>query len=287
MSNAFQVSVIIPVYNAEKYVERAVLSALEQAEVKEIVIVDDGYDDGAYAICQQLAKQHNRIKLLTHPNHENKGAAISRNLGILNASCDFIAFLDADDYFLPNRFRYTRATFDSITNIDGVYEPVGFEVITDEAMDKLKKIKRAFRENPDKRQGLLSYAKTPYSGIQLFEAYLIGGNDGAHTDGVTIKKSLVSKAGLFNPVLRLHQDTEYWMRISYFGHLAPTSNHTEPVAIRQMHDENRTYAQNNVSNLKLWRAILSWASQEDAQKVRFAQILQRYQMLATPSQTIK
>lgn len=279
MSEPFEVSVVIPVYNAERFVERAIVSALDQEEVKEVVVVDDGYQDDAYEICQQLAKQHNRIKLLTHPNHENKGAATSRNLGILNTTCDYIAFLDADDYFLPERFRFAKTAFAADPSIDAVYEPVGYRVSTDQAMVRLQNIKRAFRESPEKVNEILAYAKTPYTGVELFKSMAIGGNDGPCTDGITVKKSLIASVGLFNTALRLHQDTEYWLRLSYFGKFSPTSNHTQAVAVRDMHDGNRTYAQNNASKFKLWQAVLSWASMANMDKEIFSLILKRYQTL--------
>lgn len=275
----FEVSVIIPVYNAEKYVLRAINSALEQPEVKEVIVVDDGYADNAYELCKQIAQKEPRVKLYTHPNHENLGAAVSRNLGMLNASCGYIAFLDADDYFLPNRFRFTKETFSSDSSIDGLYEPVGYKVSTENALNKLQQIKRVFREKPDEVDNILSYAKTPYAGKDLFKSIIIGGNDGPHTDGVTIKRQLISKVGLFNPTLKLHQDTEYWLRICYLANLSPTTNHTKAVAIREMHDSNRTYNQNKQSGLKLWKVILSWASTCEMDKDLFEKILQRYQML--------
>lgn len=279
MCNSFDVSVIIPVYNAEKYVERAINSALIQPEVREVIVVDDGHHDQAYEICQAIAKNEPRVKLFTHPDHGNKGAATSRNLGILNASCQFISFLDADDYFLPERFKFTKETFARDPKIEGVYEPVGYSVSTDYAMNSLKKIKKSFREQSERKDDILSYTKIPYAGKELFRSIVIGGNDGPHTDGVTIKKSLIAEAGLFNPILKLHQDTEYWLRLSYFGNLSPSNNHTQAVAIRDMHDENRTYSQNPSSSLKLWRAVLGWTSQLDLDQDIFSKILTRYHNL--------
>ena len=80
------VSVIIPVYNAEKYIEKAVSSALQLEEVKEIILIEDASPGDDLAICKGLVEQHEKIKLYTHPNNENRGAGASRNLGIINAT---------------------------------------------------------------------------------------------------------------------------------------------------------------------------------------------------------
>lgn len=212
MSQLFQVSVIIPVYNAEKYIQRSITSALAQAEVKEVIVVDDGYPDAAYSICQQLAEIEPRIKLLTHSNHENLGAAVSRNLGMLNATCSYISFLDADDFFLPNRFKFTKEVFADNPIVQGVYEPVGTEFSSIEAKDLFCKMMRIKVEQAD---GYLTYPKKALEGKDFFESILMNTELPPVTDGITIKRNLLSIVGLFNPQLRLHQDSEFWIRLSY------------------------------------------------------------------------
>ncbi len=275
MSSPFQVSVIIPVYNAEKFVERAILSAVNQAEVKEVIVVDDGFKDGALEICQQLAAQHSKIKLLRHKHGKNMGAGASRNLGILNARCDYIAFLDADDYFLPNRFVNTQSTFLSRPIVDVVYEPVGIEFLSPEARENFIKIKlRATQENADH---FLSYPLNPLEGKALFHATVRGGNQAPCTDGITVKKTIIAKVGLFNAALRLHQDSEYWMRLSYTGYFSSTGIHDKAVAVRAMHDENRTYAQNPNTQTAFNQSLLAWATRINIEPEYFKIILARYQ----------
>lgn len=276
MGNNFEVSVIIPVYNAEKYVVRAINSALAQAEVKEVIVVDDGYADDAYALCQQIATKEPRVKLFTHPNHENLGAAVSRNLGMLNASSDYIAFLDADDYYLPNRFRFTKETFESNPKIEGVYEPVGTEFSSKEAQQKFAEMMRL---SFDKAEGFITYPKKALQGHEFFES-LIYLNNGLppQTDGITIKRSLLASVGLFNSQLRLHQDSEFWIRLSYQGYFATPENR-EPVSIRTMHDQNRVYAKNNQSKLLYYKSLLAWATLIDMDKNLYEMILHRYKTI--------
>jgi len=66
-----KVSVIIPVYNAEKFVRNAVASALFHEEVKEIILVEDNSPDNALAVCQELALENDRVRLYQHPGGIN------------------------------------------------------------------------------------------------------------------------------------------------------------------------------------------------------------------------
>ncbi len=94
-----KVSVIIPVYGAEKYVDATVRSLLAQTyENFEALIIDDGSPDASIEICQQFKDP--RIKII---RQENRGLAGARNTGIWHAQGDYIAFLDADDLWLPEK----------------------------------------------------------------------------------------------------------------------------------------------------------------------------------------
>ena len=97
-----KISVIIPVYNAGKYVKSAVESALMQDETKGVILVEDGSPDNSLQVCRELAEKHEAVTLYRHPDHQNHGAGESRNFGIEKAACDYIAFLDADDLWKPD-----------------------------------------------------------------------------------------------------------------------------------------------------------------------------------------
>lgn len=90
-----KISIIIPVYNKEKYIEKLINSIEKQTYTNyEIIIVNDGSTDKSLEICERLAKERNKIKLITQ---KNKGVSTARNTGIENASGDNIIFVDADD----------------------------------------------------------------------------------------------------------------------------------------------------------------------------------------------
>lgn len=89
-------SVVIPVYNAEKYINKCVESILQQSfENYEVVLVDDGSIDRSMKICKELAKKDDRVSLI---HQKNQGVSAARNKGISMAKGRYIIFVDADDY---------------------------------------------------------------------------------------------------------------------------------------------------------------------------------------------
>lgn len=94
-------SVIIPVYNSDKYIERAVNSILKQRKDVEIVIVDNGSTDNSILICQELSRNNPSIALYSE---HKKGVSSARNKGIRMATSEWIVFLDSDDYLCDSFF---------------------------------------------------------------------------------------------------------------------------------------------------------------------------------------
>ena len=99
------VSVVVNFLNAEQFLEEAITSAHAQTyRTWELLLVDDGSTDASTEIARRhAARDTERVRYLEHPGHENKGASAARNLGIAEARGELIAFLDADDVWLPNR----------------------------------------------------------------------------------------------------------------------------------------------------------------------------------------
>lgn len=90
------VSVIIPVYQAEKYLARCISSVKGQTYKNlEILLVDDGSKDESLSICKKLAQKDMRIRVF---HHENMGVAATRNRGMDEAQGEFVYFLDSDDW---------------------------------------------------------------------------------------------------------------------------------------------------------------------------------------------
>ena len=98
-----KVSIIIPFYNVEKYLERCVNSLKNQTlEDIEIILVDDSSTDSSLDICKNLAKDDERIKVI---HKINEGAGLARNAALEIATGEYIGFVDSDDYVSPDMFK--------------------------------------------------------------------------------------------------------------------------------------------------------------------------------------
>ena len=91
-------SIIVPVFNTEKYLDRCILSLLHQGLEEwnyEIILVNDGSTDGSLSICKRYSSEHTNIRMISQPN---QGLSAARNTGIHNARGKYICFVDSDDY---------------------------------------------------------------------------------------------------------------------------------------------------------------------------------------------
>ncbi len=116
MSNDFRISVIVPVYNGEKYLKEAIDSILSQSyRPFEIILIDDGSNDKTAEIAAIYKKT------LTYLYQKNKGIAASRNLGISMAKGNFISFLDADDLWIKEKLQIQKERLAADPAIDIIF----------------------------------------------------------------------------------------------------------------------------------------------------------------------
>ena len=95
------ISVIVPVYNVEKYLSRCIDSILNQTyKDYEIILIDDGSKDSSGKICDEYAKNHNNISVI---HTKNRGLSAARNTGTENSHGEYITFVDSDD-LISNSF---------------------------------------------------------------------------------------------------------------------------------------------------------------------------------------
>ncbi|HBN1277267.1 TPA: glycosyltransferase family 2 protein, partial [Enterococcus faecium] len=121
-----KVSIIIPAYNAEYTISRALESALKQTySNKEIIVIDDGSKDRTLAICKEYQLNNHEIFIFSQ---KNSGVSVARNLGIRKADGEFIQFLDADDAMEPNM---TEKLIEVQRNNDSDYVICGLTIIKD------------------------------------------------------------------------------------------------------------------------------------------------------------
>ena len=120
------ISVIVPIYNVEKYLSRCIDSIINQTYTElEIILVDDGSTDNCGVMCEEYAQKDERIKVF---HKQNGGLSDARNVGLENAKGDYIAFVDGDDYIALDMYEklYRRIDKDksdlAICNIEFVNE---------------------------------------------------------------------------------------------------------------------------------------------------------------------
>lgn len=112
------ISVVVPVYNVEQYLDECVKSLQKQSyENLEILLIDDGSPDRCPVMSDSYAKEDHRIKVI---HKENGGLADARNVGLDQASGEFIAFVDSDDWIAPEMYEEMMNMFDEDSSLDVV-----------------------------------------------------------------------------------------------------------------------------------------------------------------------
>ncbi len=102
------ISIIVPIYNSEKYLERCISSIIQQTYSNlEIILIDDGSTDKSAVLCDSYQSVDNRVKVV---HQSNQGVGITRNVGIHIAKGQYVGFVDSDDYIAPNMYESLMQT---------------------------------------------------------------------------------------------------------------------------------------------------------------------------------
>ena len=134
------ISVIVPIYNAEKYLAKCIESLIQQSHTAlQIILVNDGSTDQSLTIAEQYAQQDARIQLYSHPT--NQGQSAARNLGLQHATGEFISFVDADDYVDNDFYVYMLHHID---NLDCVQ--IGYRRVTKQGKVLIQKLPKHFHQ---------------------------------------------------------------------------------------------------------------------------------------------
>ncbi len=195
MSTPPLVSIITIFLNAEQFLVEAIESVLAQTyEQWELLLVDDGSTDGSTAIARRYAERcPDKVRYLEHAGHQNRGKSISRNLGIAQARGDYLALLDADDVFLPEKLEQQVAILNQHPRVGMVYGPTLYwyswtGVPADSRRDVLGKL------------GVSS--NTLHDPPALLTRFLIDGGMVPCTCGLLARRSVVTQVGGFDE--RIH-----------------------------------------------------------------------------------
>lgn len=117
----YLVSVVVPTFNSEQFIERCISSVLDSSYTKlEIIIVDDGSEDNTVGLCKALAAKDalRRVKII---RQEHSGTAKARNTGILEAKGEYITFIDSDDWIANDRLAHMVEAMDGCDLVNGGY----------------------------------------------------------------------------------------------------------------------------------------------------------------------
>ncbi|UCA61804.1 glycosyltransferase family 2 protein [Chryseobacterium rhizoplanae] len=255
-----KISVIIPVCDAEDHLENAVESALQFSEVHEVILIEDGSYDGSLKICIKLRERYERVRILQHEDKENHGPGPSRNLGIKKADGDYIAFLNAHDHYLPNRFDAEKKMFLS-ERVEGVYGALGVWYHS----------KRAKDEYFPRYKNLLITVCEKCRPEAVFPGQLtLEGLFGSlHINTLTLRKdSLLKKMNeLFKPI-PFDTDKDFLLRVSFYLDLYPGIL-SKAVAERGIYenDMKSVIIPDEVSpitkKIHLWKSLYEWVEKEE------------------------
>jgi GT2 family glycosyltransferase len=220
------VSVIIPVFNGEKYIRCAIDSVLEQDyQPIEIIVIDDGSSDATLDILHDLG---NEISIYQQPN---KGSASARNLGIRMAEGSYIAFLDADDYWFPEKISAQMKALQATGCTMAFSRFLFWNVSDDNAWPDPASLLVQDPAQPEEN----SLVEPRWVYADLLLDCLVW------TSTVLVHKDELIRVGGFNEDLRKGQDYDLWLRLSRTVQMAYLGQTT---ALYRIHGESITHAPN-------------------------------------------
>jgi glycosyltransferase involved in cell wall biosynthesis len=239
-----RLSVIIPCYNAERYIGATIASVLAQGEPDiEIIVVDDGSRDGSV---QLVREQFPTVRLV---QQANQGVAAARNNGLLEASGEWVAFVDADDIWLPGKLAAQFAQLATAPDCRMSY--TAWQVWPS--------------DSPQPEPGVLERLATSAG-----EARLWNGASGwiypellldcaVWTSTVLARRSLFDEIGNFDTGLRIGEDYDLWLRAS---RVTPILRVAHPYALYRMHPASITKSTptDNYRAKVITRALQRWGT---------------------------
>ncbi|GGC97052.1 glycosyltransferase family 2 protein [Undibacterium terreum] len=194
--NVYEVSVIIPAFNAAQTIARAIESVrIQNMDAMEIIVIDDGSADDTYEVAKSLVRPTEIFHVLKMP--KNGGVSAARNMGIRHAKGKFLAFLDADDIWLPGKLKQQVAAIKQDPLITLV--SCNSKLIS-EAGEHLKEghVNRPPVEGDEAWKTLLIYNFLP-------------------TPTVLTYRKLVLQLGGFDESLAVGEDLDLWIRLAMLG----------------------------------------------------------------------
>lgn len=202
------VSVIIPAFQAQDTLERAVLSVRAQTFADwELIIVDDGSTDATPDIAKKLSESDQRIRFYSQ---ENQGPAAARNNGVSRANGEYLAFLDADDEWMPYKLDGQVAVLSQYSEIAVVFcDSLNCNVP--------ERTRIAYSVQHGKTLGTLEMRELAPDTLLVTDANLhlaIHRANFINTSTVMVRKQVFMQVGQFNPICRGTEDHDLWIRMA-------------------------------------------------------------------------
>ncbi|MEL6725003.1 MAG: glycosyltransferase family 2 protein [Pseudomonadota bacterium] len=186
------ISVIMPAYNARDTIAASIQSLQAQTLKNwELIIVDDGSPDDTAAIALAMAEKDARICVVQRPN---SGPSIARNRGVDLARADLIAFLDADDFWAPERLLGMLSLFDGDPSVGVAFS------------------RTRFVDDPSLKLGTLTPYKSSLSVVDLMSENAV-----CSTSNIVCLKSVFERTGGFTPGLDYAEDQDWLLRVALEG----------------------------------------------------------------------
>jgi glycosyltransferase involved in cell wall biosynthesis len=197
-----KISVIIPAYNAERYIANAIESCLSQTYAPhEIIVIDDASSDGTAEIAESFPAPVHVIRLA-----ENLGVSVARNRGVAASTGDWIAFLDADDWFLPEKFECQQRC--ALKNPLAVLIYSGFRIIEIDGSEC---------------DGRFFWPWEIWPMLRYRNRFFVG--------TITLRRDAFESVKGFDPALRTAQDWDLWLRIAARYSVDLFATVSEPLAV--------------------------------------------------------
>jgi glycosyltransferase involved in cell wall biosynthesis len=189
-----KVSVVVPAYNVQNYIEEALFSLQQQSLAEfEVLVVDDGSTDGTAEIVQRFCDQDARFRLL---QKSNGGLSSARNHGMKHASADYIALLDADDRYEPEKLAAHLQVLENQPEAGVVYSA-----------------SKAIRD--DGESTFMQLSGKPIYADPLKS--LLCKNFVGHGSNAVFRRCIIEQVGFFDETLKSSEDVDYWIRIATLG----------------------------------------------------------------------
>jgi len=216
-------SVIIPLYNKEKYIQNTLDCVLNQSFDKfEVILVNDGSTDKSLEILEKFTDS--RLKII---HQKNQGVSVARNIGMENAQANYICFLDADDTWKAN---HLQAFYDVIAKFPEAKLYCGRYVTQ---ISKNTFLKNNFIDIDDNYEGYVT---------DFFKSSLI--NRLATASSICIKKEVYHAVGQFSSNISNGEDTDYWTRVALKFKIVITNNVT---MIYNCLQENKSHSKTHIN----------------------------------------